>query len=399
MGAAALENHIALYHPQSYCEQCDREFNSDGALQQHLRESPVHRLSACGECGAQFKGGAALEEHMDSNHPLPYCVPCDREFGTDAALQQHLKESSVHKVYTCEECRAQCIGVAALDKHMDKYHPVFWCEKCDLEFNTEAALQQHLREASAHVILPCEECGTHCFGIESLEEHMEHFHPDPYCEPCDLDFDTAEELQHHLRESPEHRVIACEECGVECIGEAALEEHWDEFHPLPYCESCDREFDTEQGLQQHLRTSSAHTTPVFPCSKCDRTFDSKHALRQHLSSPAHVHRCEECNKEFASATSLQQHLSSPLHTHQCAPCGITFTSQASLHQHLRSSSKHTALQPEGANCCICFAKPKDAALVPCGHRMCFECGRKVRKERRRCPICNKSIGTVMRLFG
>lgn len=54
---------------------------------------------------------------------------------------------------------------------------------------------------------------------------------------------------------------------------------------------------------------------------------------------------------------------------------------------------------EGSSCCICFEKPKDAAFVPCGHRVCYGCGVVVHKQRGNCPMCNKKIDIVLRLFG
>ncbi|KAK5699337.1 hypothetical protein LTS12_028464, partial [Elasticomyces elasticus] len=53
------------------CDECDRAFDTDGALQQHLRDSPAHAVT------------------FD-------CDECDRAFDTDGALQQHLQDSPVH---------------------------------------------------------------------------------------------------------------------------------------------------------------------------------------------------------------------------------------------------------------------------------------------------------------
>ncbi|KAK1087135.1 hypothetical protein LTR48_002882 [Friedmanniomyces endolithicus] len=53
------------------CNECDRAFDTDGALQQHLRDSPANVVT------------------FD-------CNECDRAFDTDGALQQHLQDSPVH---------------------------------------------------------------------------------------------------------------------------------------------------------------------------------------------------------------------------------------------------------------------------------------------------------------
>ncbi|CZT08652.1 uncharacterized protein RAG0_13652 [Rhynchosporium agropyri] len=49
------------------------------------------------------------------------------------------------------------------------------------------------------------------------------------------------------------------------------------------------------------------------CVPCDRDFGSQQALQQHLNSPAHAFDCEDCDKRFGSEQALQQHLDSPVH--------------------------------------------------------------------------------------
>lgn len=53
---------------------------------------------------------------------------------------------------------------------------------------------------------------------------------------------------------------------------------------------------------------------------------------------------------------------------------------------------------EDDTCCVYFERPKNAALVPCGHRLCFECSTLVRGKRGDCPLCNTRIQSVLKLF-
>jgi Zinc-finger double-stranded RNA-binding/Zinc-finger of C2H2 type len=58
------------------------------------------------------------------------------------------------------------------------------------------------------------------------------------------------------------------------------------------CDDCDRSFDSEVALQQHLRDLPAHA-PSLDCETCDRSFDSEEALQQHLQdSRIHEHEPE-----------------------------------------------------------------------------------------------------------
>mmetsp|Transcript_52937 Transcript_52937/g.141479 ORF Transcript_52937/g.141479 Transcript_52937/m.141479 type:complete len:249 (-) Transcript_52937:144-890(-) len=51
-------------------------------------------------------------------------------------------------------------------------------------------------------------------------------------------------------------------------------------------------------------------------------------------------------------------------------------------------------------CCVCMEMPKDAALVPCGHKaLCMICANKLHARwRGRCPVCRSSIRDVVRVF-
>ncbi|KAF7066396.1 hypothetical protein CFC21_072389 [Triticum aestivum] len=52
----------------------------------------------------------------------------------------------------------------------------------------------------------------------------------------------------------------------------------------------------------------------------------------------------------------------------------------------------------GGRCCVCMARRKGAAFVPCGHTFCRACAREVRAGRGRCPLCNAAIREVLNLF-
>ena len=49
----------------------------------------------------------------------------------------------------------------------------------------------------------------------------------------------------------------------------------------PRCVLCDRSFDSEEALQQHLRDSPTHAL-AFDCKTCNRSFGNEEALDQHL---------------------------------------------------------------------------------------------------------------------
>ncbi|CAD6224324.1 unnamed protein product [Miscanthus lutarioriparius] len=52
----------------------------------------------------------------------------------------------------------------------------------------------------------------------------------------------------------------------------------------------------------------------------------------------------------------------------------------------------------GGRCCVCVARGKGAAFIPCGHTFCRACARELRAGRGRCPLCNATIREVLNLF-
>lgn len=52
-----------------------------------------------------------------------------------------------------------------------------------------------------------------------------------------------------------------------------------------------------------------------------------------------------------------------------------------------------------SECPVCFTAPKNAALVPCGHMICEDCGDACRQSGGGCPVCRTGIERVLRLFG
>jgi hypothetical protein len=52
----------------------------------------------------------------------------------------------------------------------------------------------------------------------------------------------------------------------------------------------------------------------------------------------------------------------------------------------------------GERCCVCVARGKGAAFIPCGHTFCRACARELRAGRGRCPLCNAAIREVLNLF-
>lgn len=98
---------------------------------------------------------------------------------------------------------------------------------------------------------------------------------------------------------------------------------------MEYCAKCEREFVSEESLEQHLRHSSSHEY----CVRCSKSFDSASALQQHLRDSSKHHICSICSTrmDFDTRAHLEAHLEK-VHDH-CVPCNRSFDSPQLLEEH------------------------------------------------------------------
>ncbi|KAL0932190.1 zinc finger protein [Colletotrichum truncatum] len=109
------------------------------------------------------------------------------------------------------------------------------------------------------------------------------------------------------------------------------------------CGTCWRQFPAGwHSREQHLN-ATGHGIPLYECDTCDRYFNSQHSVDQHMNAldhwaqPATPHtywECDRCSDCFCDEEELQEH---ELEDHcYCKPCGRFFQNRNNLQQHLNS---------------------------------------------------------------
>ena len=81
---------------------------------------------------------------------------------------------------------------------------------------------------------------------------------------------------------------------------------------------------------------------AFPCTQCNRSYDYEYGLKNHLPRHSEVrqHKCA-CGKQFKWKQGLSHHMKT-VHNpsqHNCGECGDKFTVKSSLTRHIRSVHK------------------------------------------------------------
>ncbi|PYH80884.1 hypothetical protein BO82DRAFT_384113 [Aspergillus uvarum CBS 121591] len=274
----------------------------------------------------------------------------------------------------------------------------FGCETCEEEFDTEEEAEDHMQEYDHYAYnYSCETCDEMFRTEEDADEHMadySHYAPRFSCETCDKMFYSSRAASRHM-DSLQHWAprFECETCNAVFYTQDAANRHMTaKTHFSNYCPSCDRWFQNENNLQQHLR-SKIHLGQNILCPFCKKTFTTASGVAHHLETGSctcapHLNResihdlvrcldkqgkitnkllewhasdtgeclvssnayngsaweCYICHRTFKTSSALNQHLNSPTHKqriYHCPNvnhCGKQFIALAALFNHLESES-------------------------------------------------------------
>lgn len=227
-----------------------------------------------------------------------HCRQCDKNFVNEVALQQH---QSAGQSFRCDDCgKTLCSKRKLLSHQLSSGH--CYCKICKLVFAAAESLEQH--SATLHINI-CSMCGKNFNSAEALRQHQiasEH----SYCNQCKIFFDDEESMKQHKRVRNHLVNPGAHDQKKKSPGDTA------EFH----CCDCDRDFVSEQALNQHSHTE-VRKTKSHPCPKCKRIFGSQSALSNHMASLAHKPlsdvKCvasSDCKARFSSPSGLVHHLES-----------------------------------------------------------------------------------------
>jgi hypothetical protein len=162
------------------CVLCNRSFGRKGALEQHERDSPVHKKAINYKTFDPDSGsGEALDEQKQNSsvHKKAYhCETCNRSFGSREALDKHKQNSPVHKQpFHCEICSRYFGSREALEQHEQNspaHKQTFCCETCNRYFGTREALAEHEQNSTVHKgTFQCENCDYYFGSRKGLKSH------------------------------------------------------------------------------------------------------------------------------------------------------------------------------------------------------------------------------------
>ncbi|KAK3104866.1 hypothetical protein FSP39_011980 [Pinctada imbricata] len=344
-------------------------------------------------------------------------------------LQSHCR--NIHKAlnsFECGNCKATFSSAFQYNRHRRQCGQKFPCSQCKETFSTKVLLQNHRRYhcngeecgpythrirrpmAETMWVTPitmiiCKECGKFFDTAEDLQEHIkEHEGITPAqvkfsCKECGKWFDQARYLHTHYRTAHKLRKSICSYCGLILDSPSDLRTHVSEKHDIAVqmpnsCSLCQKTFESLDELKKHV-DEHVKNTKILHCPKCRDVFHSRSALEQHLSSE-HKGKfkvsCPVCKKGFMQRGKLRIHMMvhKEVRPYQCDMCGMCFKMQCTLLSHIK---RHEGKSVHKCNYCDKkFRSIEGARNHMLKHHINPEEARKMKFKVYTCEHCGKMMG-------
>ena len=303
---------------------CDRVFNRQGKLDDHVRSHNNERPFACTEdgCDKTFSRKTHLNRHIKSAHTEErnyVCIieGCGKAFSTGTRLRRHEAQHVVRAEHQCGICGKEFRKQATMQRHVDSEHKgrkPFTC-------------QQVLDDDSV--------CGAGFEKAAALKTHQSRAHGGKryWCDICAMDSEVAS-----------HGELSGKEVIVDQFGFATYSEyqlHLREVHP-PTCDICAEVCETNKQLTRHKELEhgiiSNEQKPTFTCPEpgCGRSFSKKGNMDVHVRSVHAKQRPFVCGQIEMSALNHIEGWDG------LDACGKDFMAKSQLDEHIRTA--HLGLQ-------------------------------------------------------
>ncbi|XP_076253825.1 uncharacterized protein LOC143192381 isoform X1 [Rhynchophorus ferrugineus] len=332
----ALEEHAAQ-HVQTkpfQCPSCPKLFKQIKSLEDHIS---LHGRYTCNECNKHFEIPELLASHLcngNSGKPNDHIVKCEdnerscdekiksEEETKDGADEMYVKESITRNVKVkkvedliCHFCQKNYKNAYKLQKHIEAHMGIFTttCRFCGKGFSCNSDLTNHERVHTKEKPFICNVCGKGFVSGATLRVHLKRHTGKPEeCELCHKRFCRKSELKLHLQKHRGERPFLCTNCGKSFAQKSHLTCHLtihSDERPFS-CTMCGRSFKKKELLKHHMKL---HGEKKFKCSICDYECHKNYRLQQHMKMhdgkvDLKVNICQLCSKGFSTISLLNNHM-------------------------------------------------------------------------------------------
>ena len=375
------------------CEECNESFINKATYRKHRKS--VHNENKpliCSACKAAFDSRSDYYSHMnriqENGETQFQCPNCEKTFNNNCALQDHMLIHTGEKPHKCSVCNHAFRLKGSLNVHMrihtgEKPHK---CEQCDQAFVQKAHLLRHVRvyhsntgeDKNAHKVHKCDQCSAKYEYPSELKRHkLKHTRNNSafICEICQMTFTQPQRLKWHMAKHSGQDLHQCKICDKTFPYASALKKHsaTHSSHSEYQCLQCSATFRQSSSLEAHMWKHSGKKG--FKCDKCPATFAWKSNLWRHkfVHTKSQLSSCDVCHKQFADKYILRKHKlihTRPQKQNKCPFCYVTFSLVSNLRSHLKSHKGENISQTEMASSGDAVSVDQTSAYLPHSCSLC-----------------------------
>lgn len=194
------------------CNFCDRAFNKNFDLQQHIRCHTGEKPFQCVVCGRAFAQKSNVKKHMQTHKVWPDglantlpCIPGRSNRSIDDKLDSALKNGTKNDLSLTDSS-----NIESLMKNIRDTSPVdssYACPYCSYTGKTYFELKSHMKTHKREKVYKCilTSCGKMFVDLEPFLDHM-HIHENEMtysCHLCSKTFNSLCELGDHQHSHPQ----------------------------------------------------------------------------------------------------------------------------------------------------------------------------------------------------
>ena len=259
------------------CHICLKKFKKKYDLNHHIMAHTGDKPHKCAKCGKEFIQKSNLKRHSKThrvyqNKVNPVVEKNDFEIVTDIGRKMAIKSVKSLKCGFCTEIFTSMLDLKSHNAVNHASEKIFNCGFCEIQMQFD-----NFKEYSDHLNI------------------LHNEKPKPFCDMCQIDFETEEKLAEHL-EKIKHKIT---------------------------CDGCGKIFSIEKYLKQHQQKSSCNLTEKqYECSVCLKKYFSEYGLRRHLLTHENLYpfKCDHCEKCFKRRDNLKRHQKMHMESPKIFPC-------------------------------------------------------------------------------
>lgn len=165
------------------CDQCGKVYTNQFNLEnhksaQHGEYVQEHgNIYRCQMCEAKFDNRTDLYTHITNHEKAPVTVLCDtcgKSFNSNKALQTHIRTHLNIRPYACTYCQKRFAKRLHLTQHLHIHTGIktFKCTMCEKAFAKKDSLIAHRRKHTGETPYECSSCPQKYSNLNQLKTHL-----------------------------------------------------------------------------------------------------------------------------------------------------------------------------------------------------------------------------------